>query len=84
MSGRRVDPHAVEASEPGPAFTVLSGDPTPAELAAVTAVLAAMAQESTDDAVLESGTSSRAWQRGTGALRTPIVPGPGAWRGFAG
>ena len=70
--------------EAGAEITVLAGSPTAAELAAITAVVTALAEELSDDALLEVGTVQSAWQRSQRALRRPLVPGPGAWRSFSG
>jgi hypothetical protein len=64
-------------------FTVLNGDPTPEELAAVTAVIEAMIEErGADDARRAHGMS--AWQRSQRSIREPLSPGYGAWRSFSG
>ncbi len=58
---------------------------TPEEVAAVTAVLTAAAAEqaaAAKDARPQAGPD--AWQRSSRSLRTPLVPGPGAWRSFGG
>jgi hypothetical protein len=78
----------VSGSEPqdaAEAITVLGGDPTPLELAAVTSVIASMLDEARDDdesRVARGGQS--AWQRSQRQLRGALVPGYGAWRGFSG
>ena len=73
---------AASAPDPGvpeagvPLLTVSRGNPTPEELAAVTAVLLAMqgAQETPSH-----GTSTRLWTR-RARLHVPPQPGAGAWR----
>ena len=61
---------------------VIGGQPTDAELAAVTAVLhAAVAEHAADDEPLNVP-DGRHWQRANGLLRAPLTPGPGAWRSF--
>lgn len=57
-----------------PLLQVLAGDPTPEELAALTAVVATLGS-------VEEGTPAhdRVWQR-RAALRMRPAPGPGAWR----
>ncbi|TXN28262.1 acyl-CoA carboxylase subunit epsilon [Lacisediminihabitans profunda] len=74
-----------EAQEAAEAITVLGGDPTPLELAAVTAVITAMLDEAQDDddSRLARGGQS-AWQRSQRQLRGTLVPGYGAWRSFSG
>ncbi|OUE06042.1 hypothetical protein CMMCAS08_04625 [Clavibacter michiganensis subsp. michiganensis] len=54
-------------------FRVLGGSPTEEELAAATAVIAALARRAPD-----------AWQRSQRSVRGTLVPGPGRWRGFSG
>ncbi|SFO04457.1 acyl-CoA carboxylase epsilon subunit [Mycetocola miduiensis] len=79
----RPGPFVTEESDDGVNVRVLRGSPTPAEIAAVTAVLtAAVVEESAGaDAVLSHGPS--AWQRSTRILRTPLMAGPGQWRNFS-
>jgi hypothetical protein len=60
----------------------LGGAPTEEELAAVTAVLAALAARPAADQPMRPAPD--AWQRSQRAVRGPLVPGPGRWRGFAG
>jgi hypothetical protein len=76
----RPQPFVTEESEHGIDVRVLRGSPTPAEIAAVTAVLtAAVVEESAGaDAVPSHGPSS--WQRSTRILRGPLTAGPGQWR----
>jgi len=62
------------------ALAVVSGAPTPAELAAVTAVVDALLDEEVQQS-RSSGPS--AWQLSQRALRQPLRPGPGAWRSFS-
>ncbi|MET0842844.1 MAG: acyl-CoA carboxylase epsilon subunit [Mycetocola sp.] len=79
----RPGPFVTEESDVGVDVRVLRGSPTPAEIAAVTAVLtAAVVEESAGaDAVLSHGPS--AWQRSTRTLRSPLMVGPGQWRNFS-
>ena len=78
---------ASPASSPDAAalgFSVLSGNPTPAELAVVTAVLTAAIEEAR---VSESRTEEKgrsAWQRAQRPIRMPLPRGNGAWRSFSG
>ena len=64
-------------------FEVVAGHPTPAELAAVTAVIASMIEDLEDD---QRGQAPRvsAWQRSQRSIRAPMNPGTGAWRSFSG
>ena len=64
-------------------FSVTRGNPTPEELAAVTAVLHATIAELTADEATRSAASTTAWQRSQRTLRSTLTPGPGAWRGFS-
>jgi len=76
-----------DAQEPTDAaatsFTIVAGDPTPAEVAAVTAVLGAALEEIASDRERASTAGTTAWQRSQRAIRTPIVRGHDAWRGFS-
>jgi hypothetical protein len=62
-------------------FTVISGNPSPEELAAVTAVIEAMIEEQGDDA--RRGRGMSAWQRSQRSIRETLTPGYGAWRSFS-
>ena len=62
-----------------PAFAVLAGNPTAAELAAVTAVITAMAEEVGNQRMPAAQARPGAWERSARRLRREIVPGPGAW-----
>lgn len=66
-----------------PDLTIVAGSPTPAELAAITAVITGMLAEHADEdrAVLPRVS---AWQRSQRSIRRPLTPGPGAWRSFSG
>lgn len=55
-----------------------------ADVAAVTAVLTAALDELAASQAADTATPVSAWQRGQRQLRTPIAPGPGAWRSFSG
>jgi hypothetical protein len=63
---------------------IVSGDPTPAELAAVTAVLTAALEEMADDAAGDVAPVVSAWQRSQRPVRGPVPRGRGTWRGFSG
>jgi hypothetical protein len=66
-----------------PEFEVIAGAPTPAELAAVTAVITSMIEELEDGQRAEVPTVS-AWQRSQRSIRRALSPGAGAWRSFSG
>lgn len=68
----------------GTEITIISGAPSAAELAALTAVVTALAEELSDDALLTVERGQSAWQRSQRAVRHPLLPGPGAWRSFSG
>ena len=65
-------------------FTVVAGDPTPAELAAVTAVVSAVLEEIASDHAAAAAPVVSAWRRSQRAIRTPITRGIDSWRGFSG
>jgi hypothetical protein len=64
-------------------FRVLSGNPTAAELAAITAVLSAMVEEAESSQRLAGSRGESAWQKSQRAIRTQLTPGYGAWRSFS-
>lgn len=89
--GAQADPdHDAPARPPGglagrPVLSVVRGQPTETELAAVVAVLAVRARAA---AALASqpglaGASRSAWSERSRQLREPIVSGHGAWRASA-
>lgn len=53
------------------------------EVAAVTAVVRGLLQEESADLRTPMPGQS-AWQQSQRALRSPVMPGPGAWRSFSG
>jgi hypothetical protein len=58
---------------------------TPEEIAAVTAVLTAAAAEQAAEAEAACPSVTQdGWERSRRRLRSPVVPGPGAWRSFDG
>ena len=61
-----------------PLLTVVRGEPTPEQLAALTAVIAARAAAGSDD---EPPAAPSLWSRPQ--LRAPLSPAPGAWRASA-
>jgi hypothetical protein len=64
-----------------PGIRVLGGAPTEEELAAVTAVIAALAARPAVERPVRRAPD--AWQRSQRAVRGTLVPGPGRWRGFS-
>jgi len=67
-----------------PDLRIVSTGATDEEIAAVTAVLHGALQELADELSAADGPEVSAWQRSQRNLRTPLTPGPGQWRGFAG
>jgi uncharacterized protein (DUF1800 family) len=65
-------------------YRVVSGNPTPAELGAVAAVLARALEELAADDARRDLPAPSAWERGKRAIREPVHPSPGSWRGFSG
>jgi hypothetical protein len=65
-------------------LVVLSGNPDADELAAVTAVLAGVLDELAAEQGKREQAVTSAWARSQKAVRTPLTPGPGAWRSFSG
>jgi hypothetical protein len=65
-------------------LVVLSGNPDTDELAAVTAVLAGVLDELAAEQGKREQAVTSAWARSQKAVRTPLTPGPGAWRSFSG
>jgi hypothetical protein len=66
-----------------PSIRIIAGNPTPEELAAVTAILAHALEEAAEDQE-QPVVRRSAWDRSRAALRSPLQPGPGAWRSFSG
>ncbi|MHA7277868.1 acyl-CoA carboxylase subunit epsilon [Arthrobacter sp. HLT1-21] len=60
-----------------PSLTVVRGTPTPEELAALTAVVVALSEGSTEPDL--TTTTQRTWARRK-QLRLAPRPGPGSWR----
>ena len=78
MSDEQTSTDATAAS-----FTIVAGDPTPAEVAAVTAVLGAALEELAGEHERDAASGPTAWQRSQRAIRVPIVRGHDSWRGFS-
>ena len=62
-----------------PSLRVVSGSPTPEELAVVTAILAAAAASGPGEAP-RPRTDRGGWSDPAHRLRQPLLPGPNAWR----
>ena len=67
-----------------PALSIVSGNPTASEIAAVTAVIVSLLEEIEDEAQLDAARRMSPWQRSQRAVRAPLTPGYGAWRNFTG
>jgi hypothetical protein len=65
-------------------LAVVSGSPDPEELAALTAVLAEVLDEMAAEQGRRESAATSAWARSQRGVRTPLQPGPGAWRSFSG
>ncbi len=65
-----------DAPLPPPVLSVLRGEPTPDELAALVVVLASRQQARPADA----GKRASLWSSPGQTLHAPLFPGPGAWR----
>ena len=63
----------------GPLMQIVRGEPADEELAALVAVLAVLAGLARA-VTAESPAAHRAWADPAHRLRTPLRPGPGAWR----
>jgi hypothetical protein len=58
----------------------VSGGATPEELAVAAVVIAAQLEEEAARATTDDGPVRSPWAQSQRALRTPLRPGPGAWR----
>jgi hypothetical protein len=63
-------------SQPQPVLSVVRGQPTPDELAALLVLLASRRPAGCTDQTRRPSL----WSSPRLALRTPLFPGPGAWR----
>jgi hypothetical protein len=77
-------PDTTAGAELGAQISIVGGNPTGTEVAAVTAVLAAALEELSGQAAAQATPAESAWQRSQRPLRTPLHPGSGQWRGFSG
>jgi hypothetical protein len=70
---------AVHGTSAAAEFSVVRGQPTPEELAALTAVLSRLlaAREAGPD---DAPAARSRWAERSRLLRAPLSPGPGAWR----
>jgi hypothetical protein len=73
----------VSPDAPTPDIRVISPSATDDEIAAVTVVVTQALAELADELGAETGPGVSAWQRSQRQLRSPLAPGPGAWRSFS-
>ncbi|WP_253259625.1 acyl-CoA carboxylase subunit epsilon [Subtercola boreus] len=64
-----------------PPVVVTTGNATPAEIAAVSAVVSGLLAEEGEARRESEPAGTTAWQRSQRALRSPLQPGPGRWNG---
>jgi hypothetical protein len=72
--------HQPETSAARPALRIVSGNPTPEELAALTVVLSALGGR---DTKILAAPVRGGWADPVRSQRAPLRPGPGAWRASA-
>ena len=66
-------------------IAVISGSPDAQELAAVTAVLAAVLDElAAEQGRRQQAAGPSAWARSQRGVQAPVHPGHGVWRSFSG
>jgi Acyl-CoA carboxylase epsilon subunit len=70
------------AAQVRPLLTVVRGEPTAAELAALTVVIGAMARRSSQRPGAEQASTSQ-WAARDRMVRPLVAAGPGAWRASA-
>jgi hypothetical protein len=73
------DGPAADEPDSRPRLTIVSGQPTPEETAAVTVVLTVLLSQPAPEA--RPGPTQ--WSARSRVLRAPVTPGPGAWRASA-
>jgi hypothetical protein len=64
-------------------ISVVRGNPTPDELAAVVSVLEAMTAEIEGSRARETARAASSWRLSQRPIRTPIIPGQTRWRDFS-
>ncbi|WP_258070398.1 acyl-CoA carboxylase epsilon subunit [Clavibacter michiganensis] len=74
-------PRSDESDAPLGGVRGVGGSPTEEELAAATAVLAALAAQPAAEQPVRRAPD--AWQRSQRGVRGTLVPGAGRWRGFS-
>jgi Acyl-CoA carboxylase epsilon subunit len=63
---------------------ILSGNPEPTDMAAVTAVLGGVLEELAAEQGRREQATTSAWERSQRTVRAPLHPQTGAWRSFSG
>jgi hypothetical protein len=71
---------SAEPAQPAPEIRVLAGNPSPEEIAAVTAVLTAALEQLSGESRRRGEAGLSAWQQSQRAIRHPL--GRGAWGNF--
>jgi hypothetical protein len=66
-----------------PDIVVLSGNPDALETAAVSAVIGGVLEELAEEQGRLQAAGTSAWAKSQRAVRKPIHPGHGEWRGFS-
>ena len=66
-----------------PTLRIVRGEPDAAEIAALTAVLAAAGGGDSADGEAPEPTPRSGWARHVDLVRGPVHPGPGGWRASA-
>ena len=74
--------NGLDPSSSAPDIRITGGNPSPEEIAAVTAVLHTALAELAEEANREESPVN-AWAQSQRQLRGTLRPGPGAWRGFS-
>jgi hypothetical protein len=72
---------STERESGSPALTIVSGQPTPEETAAMVVVLTALAGQAASAPAGPPAPSQ--WSARSRLMRAPVTPGPGAWRASA-
>jgi hypothetical protein len=70
-----------ESAAGAAAVVVTTGNATPSEIAAITAVISGLLAEEGEARREEEPVGTSAWQRSQRALRDTLQPGPGRWLG---
>ena len=75
--------HAAEPDATPALFSVSGGNPSPAELAAITAVVEGLVDELESSRHTATLTGPTGWERSARPVVTDVVPARGAWRAIA-